>query len=353
MGSERCRRCGPDEAVVDGVCTACGTPALSQEDRLYLEALDELRHQRQRAESAEENLQQAQRRIEELESYHGEGCRFIDGVGEIDCAPSCTENLRAALSKERKARESAERERDEARKLLREIRTHVSAYRRGVITGGHMEEAIERALRGGEDDLGIHTRPDGKESALIYCPVCRDPVASRPGEPCSTCRPTEPRDILRSMGAEELAQEEPLTKEQIAAALDKGRGKAEASGIDVKPGRFRAAPTEARSGTGLSDADRELLDGLANYLAIQECDSPEECAAFQEDGKPCLCCQAAEYDRTRGTNAKRDNQPTEKPRGCRHCGDAACTFYDPRCGPARDTHARALANGMPPSGRKA
>lgn len=36
---------------------------------------------------------------------------------------------------------------------------------------------------------------------------------------------------------------------------------------------------------------------------------------------------------------------------CRFCGETSCDFYTPRCDEAQQEHRKALANGMPPSGR--
>ncbi len=40
-----------------------------------------------------------------------------------------------------------------------------------------------------------------------------------------------------------------------------------------------------------------------------------------------------------------------KPEGCPHCGETSCTFHKPRCAAAQEETQRALAHGMPPSGR--
>lgn len=36
---------------------------------------------------------------------------------------------------------------------------------------------------------------------------------------------------------------------------------------------------------------------------------------------------------------------------CRYCGETSCTFHEPRCAEAQESMRKALANGMPPSGR--
>lgn len=40
-----------------------------------------------------------------------------------------------------------------------------------------------------------------------------------------------------------------------------------------------------------------------------------------------------------------------EPEGCRHCGEKWCTFTEPRCAEAQKEYQRAIAKGMPPSGR--